>query len=289
MLIYINGPDTFLAKAAIDQIKDKYIAKNPTGTELVEIDGGNPSTGLRINWADLRAIPLFATSRLVIVRGLAELSASSQESLASFLTHLPETTVAVIYQAAPLKADHPLTSALAQANKVITATPLVGSALKTWLKKQAIAQQLSLDEAALEELIGAHGSNLWALSSELATRANAGQVTVTSTQKEVEAAPFALFNYVRSGNWTAAKLQLRREARLGKPAELIFGLLAAAIRKELRAGEAKKDITDLLIDLDFGLKTGLLDGDSALALLVSHLPKPARTRVQWEATWRETF
>ena len=64
MIVYIKGSDSFLAREAILAIKKKYLAKNPEGVELIEIDVDTPM----INWADLQAVPLFATSRLIIIR-----------------------------------------------------------------------------------------------------------------------------------------------------------------------------------------------------------------------------
>ena len=99
MLISISGADSFLAKEAIGKIKAKYREKNPDGAELIEID----CDGELPNWADLQAVPLFASSRLVIISGVGLLSTKDQDDLAHFLTNLPSSTVAVVWDQKPLK------------------------------------------------------------------------------------------------------------------------------------------------------------------------------------------
>lgn len=286
MFIFIAGSDSFQARQAILRIKEKYLAKNPDGVELIEIDA-NPSTTLRVNWADLQAVPLFASSRLVIVKEAGLLSTAEQENLAYFLKNLPATTVAVIWDGKALLVSSPLTDALSQAKK-IDVSVLEGPKLRSWAKKRAEELGLKADEALIQAVIDSTGSDLWRLETELVYLShNANSVVGSSKKKPTE--PFVIFRYFRSQNWPALRQQLAEDLKSGVPIELTIGSLAAAIRKEIRDIQLKRTLTDLLMDIDVGVKTGLLDDAAAIALLIAHLPKPADDRVQWEASWGETF
>lgn len=284
MLIYIAGTDSFLAKRAIDQIKQKYTSKNPDGAELIEITSSTNNP----NWADLQAVPLFATSRLVVIKEAAKFDAATQENLAHFLTNHPASTVVVVWDGKALKAGTPLQMALAGATKTIAASPLERPALLRWIKARAAELAITLSPEMLNELLGSYGSDLWAIETELKNLQNDSTAGITAKKQSTDV-PFAVFGFVRSGNWEAVKRSLASDLEQGKPLELILGGLAAAVRKEVRAVDIKKKVTDLLMDIDIGLKTGLLDERSAVALLISHLPNPAPERVRWESTWEETY
>ncbi len=284
MLIHVAGSDSFLAKRAIDQIKEKYLAKNPDGAELIEISYDTPNP----NWADLQAVPLFATSRLVVIKEAAKFDASTQENLAHFLTNHPATTVVIVWDGKALKAGTPLQVSLATATKTIAVTPLEGQALSRWIKNRATELEATLSAEALNYLLSNFGGDLWAIENELKNLQNdAG--AVMSQKKQFNDVPFAVFGFVRFGNWAAVKKTLAGDLEQGKPLELIIGGLAAAVRKEIRSPETKQAVTDLLMDIDIGLKTGLLDERAAIALLISHLPNPAPERVRWEEAWEETY
>lgn len=283
MLIHVAGSDSFLAKRAIDQIKDKYLAKNPDGAELIEItpETENP------NWADLQAIPLFATSRLVIVKEAAKLAAGHQENLAHFLTNHPDTTVVIVWDGKALKVGTPLQTALATAKKTIIVSPLEGRSLQAWVKKRTeeLALKLSTDQLTA---LAADGAELWAIENELQRLANDSTAEI-SLRKKIADEPFAVFNFIRRQDWPAVKKWLVSELEAGKPFELTLGGLAAAVRKELRDPATRQAVTELMMDVDIGVKTGLLDDRAAVAVLIANLPKPARERVRWEDAWEETY
>ncbi|HUD21083.1 MAG TPA: hypothetical protein VMQ44_03400 [Candidatus Saccharimonadales bacterium] len=278
MLVFLSGSDPFLAKRAIDEIKAKYLQKN-SGAELIEINGDQPITG---NFADLQAVPLFATTRLVIIKQVGQMAKNDQENLASFLGNLPETTVAVVWDGKLLPAGSKLGEVLAAAKKIIPVAPLEGVTLKNFIKKQAGELGTELTSELADNLLAAFGNDLWALSSELHRLSLGG--TLEEAKKDLEE-KFIYFRLIRSRNWSAIGKELRRDLDRGVPIELTMGMLFAAVRKEL-SDEERKSITELMADLDYGLKTGLLDDAAVTALLVAHLPKPAAKRVVWERAWQ---
>lgn len=279
MLIFLSGADSYLAKQTVDEIKHKYLAKND-GAELIEINGDET---LRANFADLQAVPLFATSRLVIIREAAKLLAAAQDDLASFLGNLPSTTVVVLWDGGSLRPS--LSEAMKKAGKTISVAPLEGPALKRWVLKEAKNIDFSIDEPTINLLIENCGSDLWALTQELKLLSLGGELSEARVKKG--GFDFAYFRLCRSGNWAGIQRQLSEDLKNGRPIELIMGELSAAVRKEARNKEEKAKITDILMDLDVALKTGLLDEPGVVAMLISALPNSSIKKVEWEEAWQE--
>ena len=279
MLIFLSGNDSYLAKQTIDEIKQKYLAKND-GAELIEINGDET---LRANFADLQAVPLFATSRLVIIKEAAKLLAAAQDDLASFLGNLPPTTVVVVWDGGMLRPN--LTRLLGKAGKIISVASLEGPALKRWVTKEAKNLNCQVDEATLNLLIDNCGNDLWAIGQELRVLSLGGELSEARVKKG--GMDFAYFRLCRSSNWSGIQRQLSEDLKNGRPIELIMGELSAAVRKEVRNKEEKARLTDILMDFDVALKTGLLDEPAVVAMLISALPNSSIKKVEWEEAWQD--
>jgi len=280
MLIYLEGNESFLAKEAIEKLRAKYLEKNTGGVELVDIDVAEG----KINWADLQAVPLFSQARLVFLRHLWQLPLPEQESLASFLQNIPGTTVVVAWEGIKvLPKNSRLQKVLQNAQKKIDVSLPTGAGLKKYLAARAKHHQLEIDNQLEQLLIKDFGNDLWALENELAVLALGGRVNASAKQA-VE--PFALYRQVSRGNWARVKELLVSEFRAGSPIELLIGSIASALRDK-PASHERRAATEVLVDIDAGLKTGLLDEAAAVAMLEVDLPKGRQNRVEWEKLWEE--
>jgi DNA polymerase III delta subunit len=283
MLIFISGNDNFLASGAINQIKAKYKAKNPDGAELIEIAPDSV-----INWADLQAVPLFATSRLVIMRSVGKFLVNNQENLAYFLKNLPETTVVVVWDDKELPAKSVLAEAITKnAKQTILAAPLIGSALQKHIAKRAQVLGVKITPDLTNHIIENCGSDLWAIENELVYLSNSSDGALSNNVKKIEVEKFASYRLVKSMQWQKLAEHIKDELNSGMEMPIILGGLAGAIRQNLSNSPLKRDLTNLLMDVDVGIKTGLLDDQAAIALLAFYLPNPAQKRVQWERVWEE--
>ena len=295
MLIFIKGADSFLAREAISKLKAKYLEKNPDGTELIELDADSTMT----SWADLKAVPLFATSRLIIIKRAGELLVVEQDNLATILTNLPSSSIVVVWDAKPFKPKCALSIQIDKATKKISAEPLQGLALINWIKAQAASVGAEATAERVEQLIGQYGSDLWAIQSDLTTRQDGSDISAWG--KSQAAKPFAVFDYVRGQKWPDLRRHLVESFERGEAIELTLGALAAAVRKNAPNLELKRKLTDTLSEIDIALKSGLIEPADAIALLISYLPDGTSTpfdkaqggslgasqkRVQWEQTWQ---
>lgn len=286
MLIFLNGADDYQAKQTIKQLIAKYIAKNPDGSELIRTSVTDDN--FAANWqrivSDLKAIPLFATSRLIIIERIGKLDLKQQDDLAKNITDLPATTVVVLWDDQKLKSKE-LASALEKA-KTFNAEPLTGAALISWIKKTAANFALKLNSQEISQLDNFWGSNLWGIETELQQLANS-QMGLAKSETKTTDAPFVIFNYVRARNWQKVGSQILRDIESGKPLEMVLGGVGAAVRKEIKEPTARLKINEILIDVDMGIKTGSLDESGAALLLSYYLSNPDQKAVKWEDQWGE--
>lgn len=280
MLIFISGENDYLAQRSIKQIKEKYLTKN-SDAELYEVSGDSTIS----SWADLLAVPLFATSRLAIIRRAGLLTDDLQEGLARILSSLPSTTVVVLWDGKKLTQN--LLEVLGGSQKKISANhpsdrellPLLRILTKEFGREP-------FDTEVYRELISQNGIDLWALESALFARISTGSASLEAS-KALEPEQFALFRLVDRKRWGDVADAVVQEYQAGKPIEMIIGAIASAIRRSKDSVQERLSRVEILSDLDLALKTGLIEQEDVIALLRRYLPDPTAKRLQWEQVWEE--
>ena len=281
MIILLTGEDSYLAAQIIKQLKSKYLEKNPDGSELTEADYPEKP----MDFANLHALPLFATSRLIIIKHLEALSAKDQEKLADYLTDVPPSTNVVIWTNNFDKLADTLKTNLKKANKIIDSFPLKGEALYKYVKELAKKSELELSKEEIESLIDQFGDNLWAISTEIMTLRNSDTKDKSAWGKKEKLDTLEIFRLMRRPDLQATSKYLLKFAKQGFEPEWTIGTVASAAKK--LPLNIKKPILNLLIDIDYGLKTSFLDDETALLLLSRHLLQQSPNRLQWEKVWQE--
>lgn len=279
MIIYLTGKSDYLANRSLKQLKERYLLKNDSA-ELQEID---PEQKLA-NWADLLTVPLFASTRLVIVRRAGSLNVDQQSNLSGILAQLPSSTVLAVWDETPLK--EPLLSALSQAADKRIALAELSNSQQIKLSKEIAArlgEELS-DEAA-RQIVKDNGPDLWAIDSAVFGFV-AGGGHFTSEQSTAND-NFLLLRQCERGDFSGAATTLKQEYSSGKPMELLVGSMAAGLRKSRLSSRDRLRVVDLLSDVDLAMKTGLIDDSQAVALLSVELPTTSPNRLQWEVVHDE--
>lgn len=275
MLIYIKGEDAYKAKQSIDAIKARYLEKNgDLGLTQIEPES-------QINWQDLLAVPLFASSRLTVVKNAASLSDTQQLQLSSFAKQLPGQTVLVVWPGSgTLEAS--LASVLLGATKVIDASVPTNTEKKQRIKKLLKQSELELSADELEALSMYDDQTI---DTILAQRLLGYEVLLESTPEKQQ---FAYFNAVRARDWMLVAKLFLTDLRDGVPTEIVIGSIASAMRKYISNSERLKYV-ECLLDYDFALKTSLLEPEQVAALLGQQLGNIGQKRVEWEEIWEETI
>jgi len=280
MIILLEGTDSFLAHQAIKKIKDQYYTKNPSGVELIELD----SESAQINWADLLTVPLFAQSRVIIVKRAGRLPLAEQGLLHESLRQLPTSTIAVIWPEKALDTKGPLATFLSKPDRSVAVETPTGRSLDQWISKEANNRNVVLTNEQATELAQAFPGDLWGLTTELDHYQLSGAAT-SELQTALATEPFIYFRLVRAKQWSQVAEQISQDITQGLAPELILGGLGAAIRGTTMDRNEKRRLVDLLLTTDLAIKTGLAEAETALALLIATLPKTAVPSVQWEELW----
>jgi DNA polymerase III delta subunit len=239
---------------------------------------------LPVNWADFLAIPLFATTRLIIIRRASELTTSSQDDLATILPQIPNSTILVLWDSGTLTPQ--LSRALVQHAKTISLQEPNKIGLVKFVQDSSARQGEPVDKAVAEAIVERNGSDLWAIDSALFGYL-AGGGHLDGTREEATVDSFKLLRLSQAGQFAEVAETLVEEYQAGRAVELLIGSIAAGIRKSRLSQAERLAVVELLADTDLALKTGLLEDSQAVALLKCYLPKPTANRLQWEVVYDE--
>jgi DNA polymerase-3 subunit delta len=205
MTLFFYGSNTYALRKQLAQMMDAYRAKAGSDYGLERVDGATVKP--RDLSATLQASPFLATSRLVIVEGLAS-NKSLGDKLPGILAAVPDTTVAVFVDR---EVDQRTTTfrTLSKADKVMKFEPLSGPKLLGWVKAQIEALGGSAESTAIRELVDMAGEDQWRLEGEVNKLVNYdSKVTVENVHElvapSVERSIFDLVEAMASGRTAAA-------------------------------------------------------------------------------------
>jgi DNA polymerase-3 subunit delta len=205
MTLFFYGSNTYALRKQLAQMVEAYRAKAGSDYGLERVDGATVKP--RDLNATLQASPFLATSRLVIVEGLAS-NKSIGDKLAGIMAGVPDTTVAVFVDR---EVDQRTTvfRTLTKADKVMKFEPLSGPKLLGWVKAQIEAMGGSAEPAALRELVEMAGEDQWRLEGEVNKLVNYNAKVTVETVRElvapsVERSIFDLVEAMAAGRTAAA-------------------------------------------------------------------------------------
>jgi DNA polymerase-3 subunit delta len=183
MTLFFYGANTYALKSQLGQMVDAYLKKAGSDYGLERLEGA--AVKLQDLAAALNATPFLASSRLVIVEGVAG-NKGVAEKLPQILSKVPVTTVAVFVER---EVDQRTAAfkALSKAEKVVKFEPLNGPKLMSWAEAQVKKHDGEAEPGALRELIDRSGEDQWRLSGEINKLVNFNPViTKVSVAQMVE-------------------------------------------------------------------------------------------------------
>lgn len=187
-------------------------------------------------------LPMFAARRLVVVRDVGDLRAKDAERLLPYLDAPVETTCLVL---TGKKVDGRVKffQALKKVAVTVACEPLEARALPAWIREQAAALGLRLDEPARALLQEAGGGDLGVLRRELEKLSAYVVPRKTVTVGDVEAVQGAdtggtvwnLLEALRRKDREGSLRFLGKVLDAGEPPLKVLGFLAACWRQEWKA------------------------------------------------------
>lgn len=311
MILFLHGPEAYVLRDKLAQIKSKAAAQGIDAANTVEFPGGE--TELETIRQAVLTEPFGARQRLVIVRNwLLERSADESAALAELAGQVPDTTILAIVEAGePDKRRSAFKQLQRLAAKSWAFPSLDTAGAERWLGRQAKQKGVMLPAAAARKLVSFTGTDGWSLATELdklATAAGGKEISEPLIDElvtqQTPADVFALVDALGHRNAKAALGTLRHLLDSGEPPLRVFAMIirqyriligvkdlleqkkpAPAIAKELGVhpfvvGKAArqanqfslpelKEIYGRLAELDYHIKTGRREPETALELFVA--------------------
>ncbi len=163
MILYFYGDNEFGIAQAVKAIHQKYADKIGDDLEFEHIDA--KTVGVHGVLDLVATVPMFATSRLVVVDNLA-MTKPDVDQLSRLVASADSTTVIVIVDPHPDKRSR-VYKQLSKLKGAKSYPKLNNQQLVKWLQKLAIQQGTSLDSAAASYFIEWAGDDQWKLYNEL--------------------------------------------------------------------------------------------------------------------------
>ncbi len=184
MTFFFYGPNQYALRQQLAKMVAAYRVKAGSDFGLERVDGAvvrvQELTGV------LQAAPFLATSRLVIVEGLAA-NKPVVEKLAGVLASVPTTTVAVFVER-EVDLRTVAFKTLSKTDKVVKFEAVTGAKLLSWVRAEAVWLGGEMEGAAARELVELAGEDQWRLSEEVAKLVNyRSTVTIEAVRELVTA------------------------------------------------------------------------------------------------------
>jgi DNA polymerase-3 subunit delta len=239
MTLFFYGPNTYALRRQLGQMTAAYLQKTGSDFGLERIDGAAVKVAELL--AALRATPFLASSRLVVVEGVASNKVVGAK-LGEMLRAVPDSTVAVFVER---QVDQRTVAfrELSKADKVVKFEPLAGPKLTSWVRAEIGRLGGTAEAEALRELLELAGEDQWRLSEEINKLVNyAPEVTVESVRAlvapSVERSIFDLVEAMTAGR-TADALRAYRALLMQKESDIyVLTMIQWQLRNLLLAKSA---------------------------------------------------
>ena len=251
MLIFLYGADSFRSLEKLNDLKNKYLEKNGSGTDLSVLDYGEGASFEDLSTA-LSAQGLFSTKRLVILKNsMLKGSTETQKGILTIIkanTALEKDadTIVTFYENGNPKKNGALYKFIFKAAKRQEFAPLEGIALTNWALDYAkiLSTEISFSRNALNMLLAATGSDLNILSNEiikLINYKNFGEINdsdvVLLVKSKVDSTMFETIEALASGNKTRALSLFHEQLTKGEDVFYVLSMYTYQIRTLLKIGD----------------------------------------------------
>jgi len=179
MYIFLFGGDNFRCLEKLSELKNKYLEKNGSGTDLSVLDYGD-TVPTNLLSTTLSAQGLFSTKKLVLLKNsMTKGSTDTQKEILAFLKanltfEKDADTIIIFYENGSPKKNGALYKFLLKISKKQEFAPLEGIALANWALAYAktLSPEISFSKSALNMLLAATGNDLNILSNEITKLVN---------------------------------------------------------------------------------------------------------------------
>ncbi len=307
MIIFLYGEDTYRSRQKLEEIAAHYQKIHQSGLNLKRFEG--ESLDFQEFKNDFQTTPMFKEKKLFILNDTFSNQGFKDSFLENSERFVKSDNVILFYETRGDLAKDPFFTFLKKEAKSQEFGLLAAQQLKNWLKKEFEAKGAKIAPEALEEMIDFVGNNLWQLANEtqkLAAFKKDGKIEVKDVKllvkPEIETDIFKTIDAIALKNKKQALTLLHQHLEKGDSPLFLLSMIAFQFRNILsikdlvekgkspvRSGlhpfvarkayqqaqkftlsELKK-IYQKIFEVDYNIKTGQADPQTALDLLVADL------------------
>lgn len=251
MFIFLFGADSFRSLEKLSQLKNQYLTKNNSGTDLSVLEYGEKGE-IKALSEILSARGLFSSKQLVIVKNVCTKGAiEEQKTLLTFLkaqTSLKDDndTTIIFFEAGSPKKNGALYKFLITNAKKQEFTSLDGVQLSNWTLSEVkrLSPGTTLSKSALNLLLTFTGNDLHVLSSEIMKLVNYKTNGIIENEdiealvkSKVDSTMFETIEALSSGNKARALELLHQQIAKGEDVYYILSMYTYQIRTLLKIGD----------------------------------------------------
>lgn len=295
MIIFLHGQDTYRLKQKLKEIIESYQKAHKSGLNLRYFD----QSDFQKFQEEFRSVSMFKEKKLMIVKNITA-DKDLQDGFLKDIDKFAKSENLILFCQEGKVSPNAFFNALKKHGKCQEFQLLTGLKLKNWAKKQFEGQGAKIDSRTLNEFTGLVGNNLWQMSNEIKKLSNyrAGR-TVNSSDVELLVRPKIEVDIFKTIDAMGLKDKKRALTLIHKHLEkgdnhlyllamITFqfrNLLAVKSGSKLKmhpyvmkktiwqsqafSFEELKKIYRRIFQADLDIKTGKMDPDTALDLLIA--------------------
>jgi DNA polymerase-3 subunit delta len=251
MFIFLFGADNFRSMEKLSDLKNQYLSKNSSGTDLSVLDYGEATT-LQPLANIFSAQGLFSTKKLVLIKNsMMSGSTDQQKEVLNFLKKNPDLekdsdTIVIFFENGSPKKNSALYKHLLKVAKKQEFAALSGIQLSNWAIAFAknLSDKVSFSKTALNLLLAFVGNDLNILSNEITKLVNYKNSGIISNEdvellvkSKVDSTMFETIEALASGNKSRALELLHEQIAKGEDVYYILSMYTYQIRTLLKIGD----------------------------------------------------
>jgi len=307
MIIFLYGQDTFRSKEKLNEIVEHYRETHKSGLNLKHFEGKDLQFEDLKN--ELQIVSMFKEKKLLILSNAFSNEEFKEEFLKNSEKIVRSDEVILFYEDKKIASNDSLFKFLKKQAKCQEFEPLVGQKLKNWLRKEFEKYKARIDPQALDRLVVFVGDDLWQLSNEvrkLASFKKGSEIKVKDVEllvkAKIETDIFKTIDALARKDKKQALDLLHKHLEKGDSPLYLFSMINFQFRNILTVKdliEKKKplahsglhpyvvrkssqhaqrfDLQDLkkiyrkIFEVDYNIKTGKIDSQTALDLLIAEI------------------
>lgn len=237
MLYFLYGEDDFRLSKKIKEIEAQYRKVNKAALAVEKFNC--PNSAFKEVWDKFLQQSMFVAKKLFF---LGDAMSADESFKKDFIKKIKEivasSDIMVIFQVGKIKKTDKLMAAILKASKSQEFSLLDKARLKKWAEKELVRLSAKIDEAALLELLKNSGSNLWALSNEIAKLASYSKnITIKDvslfTRGNLQAEIFSTIDLIANKDKKTALGKIKSHLDMGDNPFYLLSMIAYQFRNLL--------------------------------------------------------